>query len=172
LGGFQVPWGPAVSTLFSMTSSASSAPVSAGFVQCTVGLSAFQRFTLAALTPVVGAIALLVIPLYVCYLPRESGRDSGQRMWRLVQCPPTLTHCQSHVAGYDEASLVARDPRGRCGVRLCWCCASWYTPRYVWGRNAVGEYHRVAATRLMRCRCRLATGINGVPPHAKLHGRH
>lgn len=65
LGGFEVPWGSMVSTLFSLSSSSSSAPVSASFLQCTLRLSPYSRFLVVAAAPVVGAIGLLAIPMSV-----------------------------------------------------------------------------------------------------------
>ena len=72
MGGFEVPWGSAVSTFFSLSSSTSSAPVGASFVQCTMQLNPFDRFHIACGVMVVGAILLLAFPLYdaVLLLPR------------------------------------------------------------------------------------------------------
>lgn len=62
-----MPWGSEVSTFFSISSSATSAPVGAGFVQCTLHLTPFERFRASVSSPVVASLVLLAVCLYVAW---------------------------------------------------------------------------------------------------------
>lgn len=64
MNDFDVPWPASVEQLWSVTGSASTVPVSASFVTCTLQLSYYARFWLAATAPLTGAAVLLVMPLY------------------------------------------------------------------------------------------------------------
>lgn len=75
LNDFDVPWPSAVENLWSVSGSASTVPVSASFVTCTMQMSYFARFWMVVTAPLTSAVLLLIMPAYYFW---RSGRGSSR----------------------------------------------------------------------------------------------
>lgn len=74
-----VPWPSSVAQLWSFSGSASTVPVSASFVTCTLTMSYYVRFWLAAASPAIAAVVLLVMPLYTMLVSGPADAATGRR---------------------------------------------------------------------------------------------
>lgn len=125
MNDYEVPWPNVLSGFWNLAGAASTVPVSASFVTCTLQLSYFARFWIAALSPVCAGIALLVIPITSKLLRRGSAHWGRYRTALLCVCYllfPTVVReavrtlkCSDSI---DGKAYLEADFRVECGTAI------------------------------------------------------
>ena len=75
----QIPWPAFVSGMWSASDSAVTLPLGSGFASCSLDVDAYATFRAVALSPVLAAVALLIIPAV------SACRRRGRPHWTLYQ---------------------------------------------------------------------------------------
>lgn len=81
MNDFEVPWPSSVGQMWGLAGAASTVPVTASFVTCTLQLSVWTRFWLAAASPVVAALVLLAMPIYYVVSALRVRREDRSPHW-------------------------------------------------------------------------------------------
>merc|ERR1719478_669432 len=82
---FSIQWPVSVESMWTGAGTASSLPVHAGFIQCALQWSLYDRFLVAATTPITCAVILLLIPGYQLMCRAKDRLESTRNMQAAAQ---------------------------------------------------------------------------------------
>ena len=92
---FSIQWPVSVESMWTGAGTASSLPVHAGFIQCALQWSLYDRFLVAATTPITCAVILLLIPGYQLMCRAKDRLESTRNMQAAAQAS---SHHHHHMA--------------------------------------------------------------------------
>ena len=93
---FSIQWPVSVESMWTGAGTASSLPVHAGFIQCALQWSMYDRFLVAATTPITCAVILLIIPGYQLLCRARDQLESTSHMQGAAQA--ASHHHHHHMA--------------------------------------------------------------------------